>query len=983
RDFDVVNMSLGGILPFDSWETRAYFATTSAYYRDAAENGRGGLGTVLVQAAGNNRTYYWLDANMSGFQSQRYDLVVAATDSLGSVADYSSEGANVLVSAPSNGSYYGPWVATTDRTGVEGYNDGYNPSWDPVPLDYTTRFGGTSAAAPMVTGVVSLMLEANPDLGWRDVRDILAITARHTGTAMGEDGSYLELRFNWRLNHDRHINGAGLHYNQNYGFGLVDALAAVRLAESWTHTRTSDNEVSRQATVSGDRPIPEGGVNPQVVLTFDIAPGVVAQNVTLYLDLSHNLARELEVTLISPDGTESQLFVHQGSPRSIYGTGGTAWTPWTFNTNQFMGEDATGTWTLKIADTFGEFPANGVFHSATLTVYGDAASNDDNYIYSNEFGVLAGMTFGYTIDDSAGVDSLNASAVSAGSVLDLRGGKVSTINGQAVTITAGTVIENAWSGDGNDKIVGNTVDNRLEGMRGNDVILGREGDDSLNGGAGNDALDGGAGDDRIDGGDGVDRVSYMTAAAGVVVNLNVARQETGGSGVDWLYNIENIEGSNYADRLAGGNGATVLWGCGGDDLLHGHVGNDTLYGGDGSDQLDGDAGDDQLFGDAGSDGLNGGAGKDVITGGLGDDSVDGGEGDDLVLGGAGADTLDGGVGSDTASYAASWAGVTLNLTVYGYLEPQAASGGDAEGDLLYNFENVVGSRFNDVITGDTSANRLSGGDGNDTLSGDFNNDTLDGGAGRDLILGGDSDDIIAGGAGADTLSGGDGVDTLNYAGSLDAVGVQLTADPVTGWQRANGGDARGDAIREFENVVGGHGGDSLFGDGASNRLSGMDGADVIYGLGGGDTLDGGAGNDRMYGGDGDDRLFGGDGIDKLVGNSGSDAFIFRATDVVASGDAMASADWILDFLIRAAPPAEADRIDLRGIDAIAGGTDDAFTFIGGAAFSATGQVRAWFDGSDTVIEANTVDDTTGHVELAIVLAGINVAGTLTALDFAL
>ncbi|MBW8881416.1 MAG: S8 family serine peptidase, partial [Asticcacaulis sp.] len=46
RDFDVVNMSLGGILPFDSWETRAYFATTSAYYRDAAENGRGGLGTV-------------------------------------------------------------------------------------------------------------------------------------------------------------------------------------------------------------------------------------------------------------------------------------------------------------------------------------------------------------------------------------------------------------------------------------------------------------------------------------------------------------------------------------------------------------------------------------------------------------------------------------------------------------------------------------------------------------------------------------------------------------------------------------------------------------------------------------------------------------------------------------------------------------------------------------------------------------------------
>ena len=353
RDFDVINMSFGGINPFDSFEMRQSFQAHSLLYRDAAENGRGGLGTVLVQASGNSRDGY-LDANLSGFQSQRYNLVVAAVDSHGLVTDYSSEGANVLVCAPSNGDFYGLWVATTDRVGLDGYNDGTNPPWDPVPDDYTTRFGGTSAAAPMITGVVALMLEANPELGWRDVRDILAITARHVGTAIGADPVFPEKQFTWSVNGDDAINGTGLHFNQNYGFGLADALAAVRLAETWPQTRTSDNEVSRQATSTGDQVIPEDGIHALTV-DFTIAAGVTAENVTVNIDLTHGMARELDIRLVSPDGTQSILFLHEGFPYSIYGTGGTAWAPWTFNTNQFMGECATGIWHLVITDNQGGF----------------------------------------------------------------------------------------------------------------------------------------------------------------------------------------------------------------------------------------------------------------------------------------------------------------------------------------------------------------------------------------------------------------------------------------------------------------------------------------------------------------------------------------------------------------------------------------------------------------------------------------------------
>ncbi|MEI9905826.1 MAG: hypothetical protein WDN06_19280 [Asticcacaulis sp.] len=146
--------------------------------------------------------------------------------------------------------------------------------------------------------------------------------------------------------------------------------------------------------------------------------------------------------------------------------------------------------------------------------------------------------------------------------------------------------------------------------------------------------------------------------------------------------------------------------------------------------------------------------------------------------------------------------------------------------------------------------------------------------------------------------------------------------------------------------------------------------------------------DTLTGDGGKNVLMGNGGADILKGGGGDDVFRYGDTDLTHDDNEYAIADRILDFHVLADPAAEHDVIDLRGIDAIPGGSDDAFAFIGQAAFTAIGQVRVTFDGTNTVVQVNTVDDTFGgaieyHPEMIIILAGINVATTIGAGDFLL
>jgi Ca2+-binding RTX toxin-like protein len=250
-----------------------------------------------------------------------------------------------------------------------------------------------------------------------------------------------------------------------------------------------------------------------------------------------------------------------------------------------------------------------------------------------------------------------------------------------------------------------------------------------------------------------------------------------------------------------------------------------------------------IFGTEASEGLLGTSGNDAMFGFGGDDVILAGNGNDFLTGGAGADRLEGGAGRDQAIWKDSPVGVRV------FLSGGRGFGGEAEGDVLVGIEDLAGSEFDDVLSGDDSVNALFGRGGNDTLKG---------AGGNDVLLGDGGDDILMGGSGADELNGGGGVDTASYSGSSVGVVVSLITNV------AAYGDAQGDTFTLVENLIG---------TSYTDTLIGHDGANVISGGGGNDTLKGFGGNDTLRGEDGNDILMGGSGDNTMIGGLGSDTYL--------------------------------------------------------------------------------------------------------------
>jgi len=479
---------------------------------------------------------------------------------------------------------------------------------------------------------------------------------------------------------------------------------------------------------------------------------------------------------------------------------------------------------------------------------------------------------------------------------------------------------------GDDEIMGGAAADRIEGGAGLDRIDAGGGNDTLSDAADGGLLLGGSGDDQIAfllgfgmqgfadgfGGPGNDVLS----STGVDLDGFRTAQLVGDAGDD------RITSGESGDYLSGGDGNDWIAAGGGEDDLLGGSGNDTLDGGASDDRIDGGTGIDtasyasassavsvsllvadgaaqwtgtatgtdqlrsieNLVGSAGNDSLWGDEQANLLAGGAGNDLLQGGDGNDTLRGGAGNDRLDGFSGTDSASYFDSTLAVTVDLAL---ATPQNTLGQGI--DTLVAIENASGGSANDTLRGDGSANTLSGNAGNDLLEGRDGNDSLSGGLG---------DDTLRGGLGNDTLNGGDGSDLASYFGVAAAVRVDLA---LAGAQDTFGAGI--DTIALVERLSGGAGDDQLSGNASANTLSGGDGNDVLAGRLGADTLTGGAGLDR---------------------------FVFAALADAPNG---AVFETITDF-------AAGDRIVLTAIDAVAGGTDQAFGFVGAAAFGGVaGQLR--------------------------------------------
>lgn len=359
---DIYNNSWGMINNEGLFTIRSHWASDPielAALEKGVTEGRGGLGSIYVFAAGNEGLAN-ADVNQSNYTNSRYTITVGAVNLDGSKCDYSNTGSALLVVAPSGGDhkYDENWEytnttlgsTTTDRMGTEGYNNGKEElgGW-PVEEysngNYTNRFNGTSSATPVVSGVIALMLEANPNLSWRDVQHILADTSVKTDA---EDAGWTQ-------------NSSGRWINYKYGFGLVNAEAAVKAAQNWVavgEEKTLFAEVTDMVTI---------GSGCESKITIEDKSISFLESVEVTVDIVHPSEGDLQIELISPDGTSSILAQSRETwiPQGGYDS-------YTFSTVRNWGEAGNGEWTLRILDN-GNIQT-GVLRSWSINLYG----NDDN-----------------------------------------------------------------------------------------------------------------------------------------------------------------------------------------------------------------------------------------------------------------------------------------------------------------------------------------------------------------------------------------------------------------------------------------------------------------------------------------------------------------------------------------------------------------------------------------------------------------------------
>lgn len=518
---------------------------------------------------------------------------------------------------------------------------------------------------------------------------------------------------------------------------------------------------------------------------------------------------------------------------------------------------------------------------------------------------------------------------------------------------------------GNDVIIGSAADERLFGGAGSDIISGGDGNDYIDGdlsGFNNafDVLNGNGGDDQIvagvdddaDGGAGIDTLAIDRGAfvPNVGKTIDLTNIWSGGAGINGTGTVSGFErlayifGTSYNDIIIIGSSSSVA------------------------------ASSSNIV-------VNGDYGNDIVFGGVDNETLLGGEGNDTISGGLGDDVLMGGAGVDTASYASSVRGVTvrLDLTV-------AQDTGSQGIDTLIDLENLVGSGANDNLIGNSAANILDGGAGISTLGGNAGNDRL--------ILGsGASGSVIDGGADTDTLVINSTVSSLASLTGIEAVelvaGAGLT---LTGSQFANGLASNSALTGTGTITVNMDAGVNIlaqsmtFSSTVATVVNGTSGVDIIkLGLGAstGNTVNSGDGVDQIRGSNGVDTINGGIGNDKIMGIGGADVLTggagndqFRYFQQSDSGLG-AAADQITDFTVGG------DRLNflLIDADAVTAG-DQAFNFVGTAAFAntGTGQIRYQNSGADLLVQADVNGD--GVADMEIILQG-QAGGTLTGADFIL
>ncbi|MEP9368816.1 S8 family serine peptidase [Xanthobacter sp. VNH20] len=478
---DVMSNSWGMPLRPKPFQDAAKQGLYDAALTSLVSQGRDGLGTVVLFAAGNDTTIsnqLKHNTNFAPTTSLPGAIVIGAATASGQATDYSIPGASVLVAAPGSGSktqpsnpdaYTAPSIVTTDLLGTAGLNktpDGdYTNLFDPATS--SAGFTGTSAATPIAAGVVALMLQANPDLGYRDVQEILAYSAKAPASAA-----------DWHTNGATDWNGGGHLYDDHLGFGHIDALAAVRLAETWHKQSTYDNAVTSKQSLSGDASalILAAGESRDITVRFDdvirVQHALLSINAAVFGGDPISSLADVTISLTGPDGKTKDVFMDPSYYDFMQIDGPLNFT---FDTVHHWGElSNAGLWTVSIKNSS---DAQLAIYS-DLTLLGDKPSAGQTFIYTDDYARLGGSEAGRAVLSAEGINAINAAAVTSDTSIDLSS-HLAHIAGVYTTLDPASLFGTLITGDGNDSLVGDASDNLFISGRGINSIVGGGGVDTL------------------------------------------------------------------------------------------------------------------------------------------------------------------------------------------------------------------------------------------------------------------------------------------------------------------------------------------------------------------------------------------------------------------------------------------------------------------------------------------------------------------------
>ncbi len=369
-NFDIFNQSWGSSLDFYADLDDIYIAQL----KSGVDTQRSGKGSLFIRAAGNEfnfrksngqtamigSTKLSLPAGVDALNSPPYVIVVGAMNAKGKKSSYSSAGSCLWIAGL--GGAYGttdPAMVTTDQSScAKGYSPTYYASSIPFQAgtialnsscNYTNIFNGTSSASPSITGVVALLLEANPNLTWRDVKHILASTATKVDSSIAAqtrsiDPSGYVYEDAWTT------NAAGFHFHNWYGFGRANALDAVNMAKNYSTnlgTYIETNFGANTGTISVA--IPDNN-KTGISRTLSVSQDLIIEAVQIKLSVTHTYPGDLAFELYSPSGTKS--IVLNGNSAMGFESRSQNLSSVVLTSNAFYGEHSNGTWTLKVIDIF-------------------------------------------------------------------------------------------------------------------------------------------------------------------------------------------------------------------------------------------------------------------------------------------------------------------------------------------------------------------------------------------------------------------------------------------------------------------------------------------------------------------------------------------------------------------------------------------------------------------------------------------------------